>query len=167
MSKTLIKKIKNSNYQKLSQNLCSKAGKNKTKPASSPKPCAFPWEEATKKKRASTKPLRRSNKKRPSTKSNISSSSLPYNYKRIPTNGYGTSPQDWDTDIPRAESNYLWLGPGGYFFYSFHLFGDLQGLSHQLIAMELNHMAIKPDKSLILHFLHFQTWPQKAEFLGL
>lgn len=38
------------------------------------------------------------------------------------------------------------------FFYSFHLFSDLQGFLHQLIAMELNHMAIKP---VIFHFSDF------------
>lgn len=87
------RRTRNSNYQKWSQIYCSKAGKNKTKPASPPKPCALPWEEAT--------------KKRASTKSNISPTNLPHNHKRITTNGCGISPQDQDTDMARAEGSFL------------------------------------------------------------
>lgn len=101
--------------------------------------------------------LEKKQHKRASTKSNISSSNLPHNHKRVTTNGCGISPQAQDTDMARAESNYLWERPGGYFFYSLHFFGDLQGLSHQLIAMELNHMATGPDPSPIFHFLNFHT----------
>lgn len=48
-----------------------------------------------------------------------------------------------------------------------HLLSDSWGLSHQLTAMQLNHMVVGPEQSLIFCFMHFQANPQKAAFLGL
>lgn len=47
------------------------------------------------------------------------------------------------------------------FFNSLHFFSDLQGLSHQLIAMELNHIAIGPAQCLIFISCIFKHDPKR------
>lgn len=69
--------------------------------------------------------------------------------------------------MPRVESNYLWQRPGGHFFSSLRLFGDSQGLSHQLTTKELNHTVTGMEQPLIFCFMHFPTDTQRAALLGL
>lgn len=133
MSKKLNKRrVRNLNYQKLSQIDFSKAGENKTSlPSRNLVPCL------EKKQQKKTQ-----HKEQHFTQHN----KWMWNF----------SPRPGHRHV-HSKKQLLLTETWRVFFYSLLLFSDLQGLSHQLIAMELNHMAIKSDKCLIFHFLYFQT----------
>ena len=107
----------NSDDQKWLQSPCSKAGRIKQNQPPTPPPCALPWKEGMK-ELAETATFHLATHRIAGLLSGITT-----------TNGCGISPQARDTDVPRAESSYLWQRPGEYFFFLFTLIQWLSGLT--------------------------------------